>query len=76
MPPNNIQQIVQQGEGLKIEFKTSFNSETIETLTAFANAKGGMVCVGIKDNGDFVGVQLGKESIRQWINEIKTKTEP
>ena len=71
-----MQHIVQQGEGLKVEFKTSFNAETIETLVAFANAKGGAVYVGIKDNGSIVGIELGKESVPQWTNEIKTKTEP
>ena len=72
----HIQHILKQGEGLKAEFKTSFNVETIETLVAFANANGGVVCVGVKDNGKVVGVQLGSESISQWINEIKSKTEP
>ena len=72
----HIEDILQQGEGLKVEFKTTFNAETIESLAAFANAKGGAVYIGMKDNGELVGVQLGKESIQQWINEIKSKTEP
>ena len=72
----NYQHILEQGEGLKVEFKTTFNTEAIETLAAFVNAKGGAVYIGIKDNGEIVGVQLGKESTQQWINEIKSKTEP
>jgi len=72
----NNQQILQQGEGLKVEYKTTFNTETVETLVAFVNAKGGKVYVGVKDNGEAVGVQLGKESTQQWTNEIKSKTEP
>ena len=59
-----------------MEFKASFNNDTIETLVAFANAKGGAVYVGLTDKGKVVGVQLGKESIQQWVNEIKSKTEP
>ncbi len=31
---------------------------------------------GCKGNGKVAGVQLGQESISQWINEIKSKTEP
>ena len=63
-------------ESLTIEFKISFNEDVIETLVAFANAKGGTVYIGMKDNGDIVGTQVGKETIQQWINEIKTKTSP
>jgi ATP-dependent DNA helicase RecG len=73
---NNIQQILRQGEGLKAEFKTSFNVETIETLVAFVNSKGGAVYIGVNNNGEITGVQLGTESIQQWTNEIKSKTEP
>ena len=72
----NIMPAIPQSEGLKVEFKTTFNSETVETLVAFVNAKGGAVYVGVKDNGEIVGVQLGKESTQQWANEIKSKTEP
>ena len=72
----NIKRILQQGEGLKVEFKTTFNTETVETLVAFVNTKGGAVYVGVNDHGKVVGVQLGKESTQQWANEIKSKTEP
>ena len=63
-------------ENLYTEFKLSFNEETIISLVAFANAKGGMVYVGVKDSGEPCGVTLNPESVQQWINEIKQKTEP
>jgi ATP-dependent DNA helicase RecG len=60
-----------------IEFKSAFNEEVIETLTAFANTKGGHVLVGVANNGKPVkGFIIGQESIQQWLNEIKTKTQP
>jgi ATP-dependent DNA helicase RecG len=60
-----------------IEFKSSFNEEVIEALTAFANSKGGRVLVGVADDGSPVkGFTVGKESIQKWLNEIKTKTQP
>jgi ATP-dependent DNA helicase RecG len=60
-----------------IEFKSGFNEDVIETLTAFANTKGGRVLVGVANNGDPVkGFTIGQESIPQWLNEIKTKTQP
>ena len=36
-------------ENQHIEFKPKFNEDVIETLVAFANAKGGKVYVGVED---------------------------
>ena len=60
-----------------IEFKPNFNEDVIETLVAFANAKGGRVLVGVDDKGKPIkNFIIGKESVQKWINEIKTKTQP
>jgi ATP-dependent DNA helicase RecG len=72
----NFQNIVQAGEGLHSEFKTSFKEDVIETLVAFSNAKGGTVYIGISDKGVISGVSIGKETLQNWINEVKNKTMP
>ncbi|PIY04619.1 MAG: ATP-dependent DNA helicase, partial [Bacteroidetes bacterium CG_4_10_14_3_um_filter_31_20] len=71
-----LNSIIAKGESETVEFKSNFNVETIETLVAFANSKGGCVYVGINDIGEIKGVSLSKESIQKWTNEIKNKTEP
>jgi ATP-dependent DNA helicase RecG len=63
-------------ESEQVEFKTSFNEEVIVSLVAFANTKGGSVYVGVADNGKVIGVTLSPESVQQWVNRIKSKTEP
>jgi ATP-dependent DNA helicase RecG len=64
-------------ESQYIEFKSGFNDEVIETLTAFANTKGGRVLAGVNNTGNPVkGFTVGNESIQQWLNEIKNKTQP
>ena len=68
--------LIQQGEGQTIEFKTSFQKEAIETIVAFANAKGGKVFVGISDHAEIIGVSLNKETLQNWINQIKQNTSP
>ena len=73
---DNINAILKAGENERLEFKTSFNTETIETLAASANFKGGAVFIGVSDIGEFKGVSVNPESIQLWINEIKSKTEP
>jgi len=64
-------------ENQHIEFKSGFNDEVIETLSAFANTKGGKILIGVRNDGVPVkGFIVGEESIQQWLNEIKTKTQP
>lgn len=65
---------ITESEG--VEFKASFNDETIISLVAFANSKGGIVYLGVSDKGEVKGVQLGKETLAEWLNEIKNKTTP
>jgi len=65
------------GEDATTEFKSTFNEAVIETLVAFANTEGGTVYVGVKDDGQPVREHhMEKETIPNWINEIKNKTQP
>lgn len=48
-----IAALIAEGESQTVEFKTSFERETIETLVAFANTRGGRVLVGVADNGGY-----------------------
>ena len=65
-----------EGESETVEFKTTFGADTIETLVAFANTKGGVVLLGVSDRGKVVGIAPSKESVNHWINEVKSKTSP
>lgn len=60
----------------RVEFKTAFNEVVIETLVAFSNSKGGTVYIGVDDNAQIKGVNIAKESLAQWTNEVKNKTVP
>jgi len=71
-----IKALIAKGESECLEFKTSFGRETIETLSAFANSKGGSVLIGVNDKSKIIGVQITQESIQQWINQIKSSTSP
>jgi ATP-dependent DNA helicase RecG len=68
--------LLNKGESETVEFKSSFDQATIETLTALANTKGGYVIIGVTDAGKINGIQLGKETIQQWLNQIKANTFP
>ncbi len=63
--PLDIAELIAAGESQTVEFKTSFDRETIETLVAFANAQGGRVLIGVTDRGAIAGVTIGKETLNQ-----------
>jgi len=76
MGPIDFKNLCQQGESDQLEFKTSFQKEVIESLVAFANTRGGTVWVGITDQGALKGVTLGKETLNEWLGQIKSATSP
>ena len=55
-----IKTIIAQGEGLNVEFKSSFDSlsrSAFETICAFLNRKGGYLLLGVKDNRKIEGIR-------------------
>jgi ATP-dependent DNA helicase RecG len=68
-----IEKILQQGEGLEVEFKEShfeLSKSTFQTICAFLNRHGGHLLLGVKNNGTVEGV-LESEA-EKMKNEIVT----
>ncbi len=61
-----------------VELKASFSDwkKIIVSLSAFANKRGGTVIVGIDDKGEPLHMQLGKSTIEDFVNKIKSNTDP
>jgi len=55
--------LIQQGEGLRVEFKQTLSSpkKAARVLSAFANTKGGRLFVGVNDRKRPVGINSLKE---------------
>ncbi len=68
--------MIPEKENSFIEFKKAFNEAVIETIVAFSNSKGGTIFIGVTDDREIIGVPIAKESLAQWVNEIKSKTVP
>lgn len=53
-----LKRLIQRGEGISLEFKRRINSpeKIAKSLIAFANTKGGILLIGIDDNGYIYGV--------------------
>ena len=55
-----VRQILKEGEGITVEFKTSrneLNKNAFESICAFLNRKGGHLLLGVADNGTIEGVE-------------------
>ncbi|MHC1575879.1 MAG: RNA-binding domain-containing protein [Methanosarcinaceae archaeon] len=72
----DLPELVKNGESETLEFKEKFDERTIESVVAFANAKGGTVLIGVSDKGEIRGVNIGKETLNNWVNRISQSTEP
>lgn len=76
MTPTQLHALIAAGESQTLEFKTSFDKASIESLVAFANTQGGTVLVGVTDAAKVQGVTLGKETLNEWLGQIKSATSP
>ena len=73
----DLLQTIQKGENQQTEFKEFVNpddkggpdklSEMMETVIAFANTGGGIVIIGVTDNGDIVGIT---RPLNKWSSHV------
>lgn len=62
MDLKQIMQLIQQGEGLRTEFKEATDSvpgSFYETVVSFSNTDGGTILLGVADNGAVKGINPG-----------------
>ena len=53
-----VLELIKSGEGYTIELKEKLNSDIGKTFCAFANASGGKIIIGVKDNNEIIGAKL------------------
>jgi hypothetical protein len=78
MTPEEALQLIKQGEGQRVEFKSSFAEENkaIESLCAFTHADGGTVFFGVSPDGRVVGTSLGENTLENFSNKLSANTQP
>lgn len=75
MTVEELNLICQEGENYLIEFKKKVNASFSRELTAFANASGGRIFVGIDDNGNITGID-DSNKLRSQIQDIALNCDP
>ena len=73
MTISDIDKIIAQGEGVSIEFKEAKEkvpASFYETIVSFANTNGGIILLGIDDDGKVIGIQ--SENRAKFLKNITT----
>lgn len=71
MTLQQLQYIIQQGENISVEFKTSkekLNKDAFDTICAFLNRNGGHLILGVNDKKEIIGIDSG--SIQEILDTL------
>jgi len=73
-----LKDLLKEGESETAEFKPSLSQmdKITESISAFSNTKGGTVVIGVSDEGEVLGVDIGKKTIESLANLVKQNTDP
>ncbi|MBS3163719.1 ATP-binding protein [Candidatus Woesearchaeota archaeon] len=63
-----ILDLIKIGEGLTLEFKERISSDLGKEICAFVNARGGKIILGVRDNGEIIGMHQDHKSQALYIS--------
>ena len=75
---NNLLKVISGRENECLEFKESLRlkEEIGQTVSAFSNANGGSILVGVSNDGKVIGVEIGRNTLEELANYVKRSTDP
>ncbi|GAB3544515.1 AlbA family DNA-binding domain-containing protein [Spirosoma fluminis] len=78
MTRNQLDELIEQGESNRLEFKRQISSahRIARTLAAFANTSGGTLLIGVTDDGKIVGVPSEFREVRKIEDATDSLIEP
>jgi len=60
-------------ESQSTEFKRTWRDEYLRVITAFTNADGGSLIIGVDDDGNPVGIKHSKKLLEDIPNKVRNK---
>ncbi len=75
MKISDLDILIQEGEGVMLEYKESLSSSFARELVAFANTAGGKILLGVRDDGTIKGIADTNE-LRARIQDIARNCDP
>ena len=75
---NDLLTLIYKGENESLEFKKSLRlkEEIGQAVSAFSNASGGSILIGVTDEGTIIGIDIGRNTLEELANYIKRNTDP
>mgnify|MGYP002683261139 CR=1 FL=1 len=64
MNKNDLNILLQEGEGSMPEYKESISSSLSREFVAFANTAGGKILLGVRDDGSIRGIETSGHGYR------------
>ena len=75
MKMTDLKLILTEGEGLTVEFKEQYTPRIDRDIVAFSNTKGGIILIGVSDEGKIIGEKLTNK-LKAQINDLARNCEP
>ena len=80
MNEQEIAELIRQGEGLTMEFKSDRNGlpdrDLVAAVVALANTEGGLLLLGVEDDGTITGLSVNHQNVSGISALIANKTNP
>ena len=75
---NDLLKLISGGENERLELKESprLKDEICQSVSAFSNANGGLILVGVSNDGKVIGVDIGRNTLEELANYIKRNADP
>ena len=70
-----VKLLISEGEGLIVEFKKRYTPRIDQDIVAFANARGGTLLLGVRDDGSIAGERLTND-MKAKINSLMRNCKP
>lgn len=76
MDKKEFEFLLNQGEGLRAEFKENIDSKNIgKEMVAFANTEGGRIFIGINDKKEIKGIEITNKQ-KSELQDIARNCDP
>jgi ATP-dependent DNA helicase RecG len=75
MTPDQLDILLQEGEGTMLEYKESLSASFARELVALANTLGGRILLGVRDDGSVAGINDSND-LRARIQDIARNCDP
>ncbi len=75
MTPDQLDILLQEGEGTTLEYKEKLSTSFARELVALANTLGGRILLGVRDDGSVTGINDSND-LRARIQDIARNCDP